>query len=1341
MSNPDLLSQSQLDASYPLPTDRTKEENTNLCKALEGFFAGALGLNEKKDDHPYELSGLIRKFFSHERLVFAMNAGDGSIVSAFSPAWSFGIEPEAKRSRTRQGRYNAIVGDYPRLTQLFEPFEELLTDTIVVIREDTDLMELAEFLQGTSDPRSRTVFVDHGDNGELLKELPGVFAAISVEGEFVAYFAMKADCTKVHRDGAHPEGYEFPVRHATVDTLDLMSVWVEERRVEAAHDYAREYRTDNHHGSREMVELFRAIHREFGRRYIKDSMEYDLRLYGKGMIQFLASEWVSKALSNLGREDVISRLNNREITFFSQNTGVWDELLILEDKGYIFIDPALKERVAPIIAAALLVSTPLRPLKLQERLAYLSERTEIKCVKSDPERDLEEGKWYRVTQRPEPYAKTFTKQESVKGELMMVKKKREYTREITTIDGRHRFHDDDGEHIQYLLSHFDVPDPGDIRTRYPEMYDAALTHVQAVEDKYLIPRGFAFKEYQKDDVTRVGTKGRAILAHEQGLGKTLEGFAFALAERERTGKELPVLLVAPQDLIPQWTAEVKKFFGIELTHIGRHKGGKPRAVQSSGGEVNISTGAIKNLIEARNLGRELKRNPFNGGAYITHFEALTGGGKNLMVIEEPFTVRIEIEKKWQKPGYRTVDGVRTWFDGGYEEKEKEISSAVECQKCGGPMNGKRACPNRVYNGKAVVNEDLSQEILRMAKPCGHTRVIYKLPTIAQMLSTAFRKGVIVVDEGTQIASARNSTEKTSSLKTKAVAGMKARSRLVMSGTPIKNFIAQAFWLLWWAVGEPPKDVEKAANHRFQYRYNGGRSNFAKDFAVFEWTWNEETDNWAGKSEVGEVTHLSKVWKQFASILLRRVKEQTGELIPPKKIHELHAPLGYYQREQLDFWLQHFPELFAEKHPDDPKVKRGTHVGMAAMLGLDVKLNYTSILPKADPDWEWTGVEVSNWTPGAFKALETVMALVKQGRRVLIGTDVKKASGWIAARLAEKDIRVKTMLGPNGDTVTPPERSKIVEMFQDGTVECISSTQKAIRLGHNLDKGSAVVLFGLDWDYETYAQFRDRVHRLTSVSPVDVYVVIPGAANATIVGRKWEVLNDKAKGASMTLDGELPDKSDEPVDQAQIIRELQEQGMEATGDEIMENTIEEAWEALPRIRDFEIPDGFEEHQAKPWTIDWDAANEAMATYLVEKAERDEADRLALIESIKTGLAWLEPLVEIAAVEALFEFVMAVPVVEEEPVIEVPERPTEEEFSGLPVLDPEVLTPEVPAPLPAPPAFDTSSIIQQLKDLGELHTLGVLTDDEFAEAKTALIAQMKAPTSTNNGAGEPQLSLAL
>ena len=47
------------------------------------------------------------------------------------------------------------------------------------------------------------------------------------------------------------------------------------------------------------------------------------------------------------------------------------------------------------------------------------------------------------------------------------------------------------------------------------------------------------------------------------------------------------------------------------------------------------------------------------------------------------------------------------------------------------------------------------------------------------------------------------------------------------------------------------------------------------------------------------------------------------------------------------------------------------------------------------------------------------------------------------------------------------------------------------------------------------------------------------------------------------------------------------------------------------------------------------------------------------------------------------------------------------------------PAAPAPAPAPAQPSMDDKIQQLKDLGELHAQGILTDEEFAAQKAKLL----------------------
>lgn len=1315
------------------PDQLSDDENNAISAALEAFFGQ---VKEEKREFPHELSELLKSFFGSQRLCFALNAGDGSILTAFEPAYTFGIEPEEKRSRKRQGRYQAIVGDFNRVGKLLEPLGTKIGDTICVIRDEAQKDDLMEFLNANQEDDAVLAFV-LPINADIM--LPGAFACVE-GGDSKVVFCMPV--TKLKDTGT-----AVPVRKATADTLDLLGPWIQQQKEDRC---MRDYRYSDQRQAKTFKEIWTAVHREYGRRFIRPDATFDLALVGGKLLNYDPSAYAKMCIgANSSLGDLHQRIHNRDIAFFAQNSGLWRELMILEDEGYMLIEPRLIAAVLPIIEIGERITTPLRPLKPQERLGYLGETSKIKCKRDDEEKGLKKGKWYTIYLRQQSYEKFFSKTEPVKGVLQLVRKKRRYFHQQIVIDGRHSFYDDDGEDIKYLLKYFEVPEKRDVRTRYPELIEGEDKRIAAIQEKYLTPKGFKFKDYQAKDIAALSVNHRGICAWQQGLGKTLGGLAFAFnaAMKENPDRidKTPVLVIAPQDLIPQWQAEAKKFYGIDLEWIGRHKGKNAGnggvEVKDGNGGTNITGGAIQNLVDARSVAKRIREG--HGGFYITHFEALTSGGaKNLRKIEEPYVVRRETVREYVEGHYSTDEnGYRHWHEGEWQDVEKEITSAEECPECGNKLYGSYFC-------HALVNREHGGR-----RRCNWTRYTYRLPNIGKILATAFRRGVIVVDEGTQIASARNSNENDSSQKTKAVCGMRSKYRLVMSGTPIKNFVAQAFWLLWWGIGN--------MSERFPYSYAGGKAEFAKDYTVLEWTYNDQSGQWHKQTPVGEVTNHTKLWAQFASVLLRRVKEETGELIVKKATHVIHAPLGYYQREQMDFWLRNFPDLFAEKYPNDPKVKRGSHRQMAAILGLDHKLNYAAVLPSTDPDADWTQVPVSDYTPAAYKTLETIMALVAQGRRVLVGTDVKKASPWLAARLAEKGISARTMLKNNGsgDTLDPADRSKVVEEFQTGEMAVLCSTQKAIRLGHNLDKGSAVVLLGLDWDYETFAQFTERVHRLTSENPIDVYVIIPGEPNQTLIGRKWDRITDKAKGAGMAIDGHIPEQNEDPPDIAAIVREMVEKGIPATGKEVKESDVREAWEKVPQIESFEVPAEFVIEQAKPWVIDWEKANAALDEYLKVKAEyeADEAERkrlemIALFGMFKEITSkqkeeaeneafymndWIDALYENDVIDAYAEDARrsagqvtdvtssftsppASPTVEEvresSDGIAIAVVPAEAQEPVLVTPEPEVVEEQQAAP---PASIDPMA---QLAQAAELHKLGILSDDEFAAVKREMLAAL-------------------
>jgi hypothetical protein len=183
--------------------------------------------------------------------------------------------------------------------------------------------------------------------------------------------------------------------------------------------------------------------------------------------------------------------------------------------------------------------------------------------------------------------------------------------------------------------------------------------------------------------------------------------------------------------------------------------------------------------------------------------------------------------------------------------------------------------------------------------------------------------------------------------------------------------------------------------------------------------------------------------------------------------------------------------------------------------------------------------------------------------------------------------------------------------------------------------------------------------------------------------------------------------------------------------------------------FTIPEGFADDQAVEWVIDWEAANDALAGYL-EEQERSEKEKLAaevaaaheaaLLEDEQRSFAW-ELVIDWAYAEDA-EFDAALEAAEAEAVEE--EEVSDVTFSGPVVVEP-IVAPTAPAPAQTNTASITADLIEQLKQLKELHTIGVLDDDEFKAAKGAIIEKMKAPVAAPSAksiqSDEPQLSLAV
>ena len=1342
--------------------------------------------------------------------VLDLTAGDGSLMKYFESQRSFGVEVDKDQIDNSDGSYHPIEGDVQHVYTLLRgacpafpavvlnpPFGLPWEEPTIRGGKRTNSGTMA-FIMGIrmlKDEGQMAFICGKGQwekNISVLPEASGVYAVIEVPDLFDN---VRQECViafAIHPNNRAASSEGFLTRVLARDQLDLIQGWVCDTRDNALGDYNSVTTWMGHFELGQFTEAFKTIAAEYRRRSDKrlaKDREFDMWVSGKE-VRCLPSGYAQAAIHKLGDRNAFTGIDHQSLNYFAQNELLWQKIKSYADAGIIKVEPSLMTTVERMLDAFYEKLVPNYPVTKAQRIAFLQHGGYIKCIKDFPEHGFVKGEMYPVRIKIDTTSKLEVRTEPSKKTIgeWVTSTYDVYRKQLIVTIGPWKFSDsgdDSSENIQTCIDHFKLPDPGHLEQRYPERIAALEDKCLSILDRFAIrsriweakeanknSMPYSHRPFQRKDIAKILFKGSGLLSWEQGLGKTLGGLLFHQACVEVHGAQDAMLIVTAKDLIPQWEREIERFTGK-----------KPILIKSHGQAKEIATYLKKGRWEDDGSGNLVHKK--GQGLYITYYEALTlvgtRGKQQLLphvtvatkteTKRVPWTGRygyyyfedengkatLEAQYEGPNPDYGNVDCPdepptrllkrkpiplgkdvsRVEIDGEtvranygyipeqYVKIEKEITSRELCPEC-------KADTRNGWNGVYCEAEDDS------GKTCGYAHYSVRVKPIASLLSTAFDKGSIILDEIQMI-------QGNFSKRSRAIRGLNAKHKLGMTGTPIKNFIGQAFWLLWWCLGDGTQD-----GARFPFSYDTGYGKFESEYSVIEYKLDKKGRK-VSRGVRPEITNVSMLWRQLCSSIIRRRKEDTGENLVKKFYHELHVPLGVAQTEQTNAWLKTFHHFFKEKYPDSKVVKAGMEEMLAPMLGLNWKLEYAATLPEGDPDYEWTGVEdVSNWTPGVLKVLELSMALAKNGRKVLIGSNLVPTSKFIAECLVEKGVNAIHIVDENGQTKTADERAKHVYSFQSDKAQVFCAGIKAIRLGHNLDAADAVILHGFDWSYDDMDQFVARVHRLTSKNPIDIYVVLPTLpGQPTITVKKWERLTMKGQAADLALDGRLIQKHEQEIGEQEVIRDLMERGMTVTDDAVDETSVYEAWEAIAHLDDFEVegvlperPEIVEEElPAVPVWVqteeEWLAEQEDAATYdahAVSQSEEDEEPDYEddpsigeVVEVVAPEKDWGEAWTAIHA--RFFGPDRIVPIstkatrplpADPEETLTVVAAPEEEQL----VLPPEPQPIAEVVEIHSAPTSTPADIIAALKDANELHTLGILDDAEFASLKATLISSLKA-----------------
>ncbi|GAP89624.2 putative tata-binding protein-associated factor mot1 protein [Rosellinia necatrix] len=346
---------------------------------------------------------------------------------------------------------------------------------------------------------------------------------------------------------------------------------------------------------------------------------------------------------------------------------------------------------------------------------------------------------------------------------------------------------------------------------------------------------------------------------------------------------------------------------------------------------------------------------------------------------------------------------------------------------------------------------------------------------------------IVLDEGHLI---KNPKAKISL----AVKKLASNHRLILTGTPIQNNVLE-LWSLFDFLMPGFLGAEKVFLDRF-----------AKPIAASRFSKASSKEQEAGALAI-EALH-----KQVLPFLLRRLKEEVLDDLPPKILQNYYCDLSDLQRKLFDdFTKRQGKKLTEEAGRDDKEAKH--HIFQALQYMRKLCNSPALVMTPSNKLYEdtqrllaksGTNVEDPIHAPKltALKDLLVDCGIGVEGadsndplyqpikpHRALIFCQMKEMLDMVQNTVLKRMLPSVSYLRLDG-SVEANKRQDIVNTFnKDPSYDCLLLTTSVGGLGLNLTGADTVIFVEHDWNPQRDLQAMDRAHRIGQKKVVNVYRLI------------------------------------------------------------------------------------------------------------------------------------------------------------------------------------------------------------------------------------------------------------
>ncbi|MBU3739456.1 MAG: helicase SNF2 [Rhodoferax sp.] len=309
--------------------------------------------------------------------------------------------------------------------------------------------------------------------------------------------------------------------------------------------------------------------------------------------------------------------------------------------------------------------------------------------------------------------------------------------------------------------------------------------------------------------------------------------------------------------------------------------------------------------------------------------------------------------------------------------------------------------------------------------------------------------LVVLDEAQNIKNA-------STQAAQVVAGLRARHRLCLSGTPMENHLGE-LWSLF---------------HFLMPGFLGSQQRFREQFRT-------------PIEKQGDAQRLAQLRARVTPFMLRRTKDQVAPELPPKVETVMTVQLTGAQAD-----LYETIRLGMEHSVREALAQRGLARSQITILDALLKLRQVCCDPRLLPLAAASRVRTSAKLAQLMDLLPDMLA---EGRRVLLFSQFTSMLSLIEEELTERGLPWVKLTGQSRG------RDALIERFTSGGVPLFLISLKAGGTGLNLPQADTVIHYDPWWNPAVEAQASDRAHRIGQTRSVwNIKLVAQGTIEERIL---------------------------------------------------------------------------------------------------------------------------------------------------------------------------------------------------------------------------------------------------